>query len=123
MKDYNKILENQKEEIKNLLEEIKRAEETTKTFLNLCLENNIMEVAIGVNSDKMERCKDWPFNHNNSVFTNEVRNDLGYPAIWKVVGDMNIGAGCGNSMQYSIDSEVEIMPGYYEYRDGQWNIN
>jgi len=105
-------------EISDLKDEYLACSEFTTKFLETCSKYGISRVSISKKDEELEGCKYWPFGYQGSVFA-DGRHD-GWPTIWRVVEELKIGGGCGNSGQYCVN-DANLVNGIYEFKDGQWN--
>lgn len=108
--------------MKELERDVKAGTRFTDKFLKECSKHKIKKVAIGVADDSIPASKTYPFGKEGSVFSDESRSDSGFPAIWKVVSDLNISGGCGNSFQHEVTKEgtALLIDGVYHFEQGKW---
>ena len=118
-----------KQEIKNLQEKADKlaiayaeAEDFTKKFLKRCSAHKIKLVSVGIRTDLIEGCKDYPWGCEGSVFAEETARD-GFPAIWSVVEELDISGGAGNRNQHQINicAQSKLIDGIYEFKDKKWH--
>ena len=98
------------------------AEDFTEKFLKRCSAHKIKLVSIGIRTDLIENCKDYPWGCEGSVFA-EGRESDGFPAIWSVVEELDISGGAGNSNQHQINryAQSKLIDGIYEFKDKKWH--
>ena len=97
------------------------AEDFTENFLKKCYEHGVELVSIGIRTNLIKGCQEFPFSCDNSVFA-EKRDITGIPAIWFVVEELNISGGAGNDCQHQINqfAQSKLIDGIYEFKDKKW---
>lgn len=107
----------------DLKDDFEKSVEYTKVFLDECKNNGIKLVSIGKYDEEIKSTKNWPFYTPCSVFADKRTKD-GWPSIWRVVENLGISGGCGNSGQHQISSEsyARLVDGVYLYKDGKWSL-
>lgn len=123
LKEIHRRFYDKLEAIKNQLE---TAHIFTAAFLKKCSDAGYTAVAISRTHKSIPQSIDFPFGSDGSVFAhkkgagrkNEPRID-GWPAIWQITVEMNIGVGCGNSHQKQINT-AQLIDGVYHFKDGNW---
>ena len=93
--------------------------ELTKKLLTECSKHKIKRVAIGVYDENIESCRGWTYHYNGSIFTENIRDKDGWPAIWGIVENLDIAGSCGSSGQHDI-IQGKIDDGIYQFKDGEW---
>lgn len=90
----------------------------TDKFLNKCKQLGLSRVAVGIADQDTDGAKGWNGGYG-MVFSNDHRTGT-WPTIWKVIEDMQMEGGCGNSNQYQSSSVHRLVDGVYELKDGNW---
>ena len=112
-----------------LEEKYKQAKNFTAIFLDECKERDIAKVAIGRKSKSVPATQSWPFGFSGQVFQfvpeaapKDKDGDSKATRIWRVVDEMGIGGGCGNSNQHALSDEGnnKLIDGVYEFKHGKW---
>lgn len=122
MNDYKIKIKELEDAVKNLKLEYKASLEITTKVLTECKKQGIKRVSIGKKTDLIESAKIWGsggWGCRGSIFADEYSKD-GHPAIWEVAHNTKIGGGCGNSGQYQVRYDANLMEGVWELRDGKW---
>lgn len=120
MRNYTYEITRLETQLKSIKSDLKEASKFTQTFLDECGKSGIKVVSIGKKSELVPATVNFPFGCSGSVFQNsEVRDKYGWPAIWGVVGRLNIGGGCGNTDQYSV-KDCPLIEGVYELKGKTW---
>ena len=118
-----------KQEIKNLQEKADKlaiayaeAEDFTEKFLKRCSAHKIKLVSIGIRTDLIKECKDYPWGCEGSVFAEGTARD-GFPSIWSVVEELDISGGAGNRNQHQLNgyAQSKLIDGIYEFKDKKWH--
>lgn len=118
-----------KQEIENLQKKADKlavayaeAEDFTEKFLKRCSAHKIKLVSIGMRTELIDGCKDYPFGTQGSVFA-EGRTKDGWPSIWEVVRELDISGGAGNKFQHQVsyEAETKLVDGIYEFKDKKWH--
>lgn len=114
-------LEKLNSEYKNCVTEFKKASQFTEKFLKECAKKGITRIAIQEYDNDLKSCKNWPFEYDNNVFTNEAKTSE-WPAIWGVLKKFGIDGGCGNSMQHNLNEKGQalLVDGVYQLKAGKW---
>jgi hypothetical protein len=127
--DWSYKFENLQNEIKCLSERADKlaqayadAEDFTRKFLTQCSKHHIKLVSIGMRTELIDGCKDYPFDTHGSVFA-EGRTKDGWSSIWEVVSELDISGGAGNKFQHQVsyEAEVKLVDGVYEFKDKKWH--
>ena len=127
--DWSYKFENLQNEIKGLSERADKlaqayaeAEDFTRRFLTQCSKHHIKLVSIGMRTELIDGCKDYPFGTQGSVFA-EGRTKDGWSSIWKVVSELDISGGSGNQFQHQVsyEAEAKLVDGVYEFKDKKWH--
>lgn len=120
MKDYNYAIKNLETALSSLKKELADAKNITTNVLAECKKQGIKRVSIGKRTDKIESAKNWgSWGCQGSIFADERTKD-GWPAIWRVAEATKIGGGCGNSGQYQVRQDANLMEGVYELKGNVW---
>ena len=98
-------------------------QESTMAFLAECSKAKIKKVCIGVRHNSLPHTVSWPFEAEGNVFSDDVDNKEGWPAIWDVTKHFGYDGGCGNANQYSLtnEGEAQLADGAYHFKAGKWN--
>ena len=122
-------IEREKKYLESLEKEIEKQEKDyteclffTDKFLKRCSAHKIKAVCINERNPIVKESITYPFGEKGSVFANgRTKDDV--PAIWRVVEEMDISGGCGNTNQHQINElgMSKLIDGVYEYKDGKWN--
>ena len=98
------------------------AENFTEKFLKRCSAHKIKLVSVGIRTDLIEDCKNYPWSCEGSVFAEGTARD-GSPAIWSVVAELDISGGAGNKNQHQINryDQSKLIDGIYEFKDKKWH--
>ena len=122
MKDYLQKINSLAVEIQCLKKEFKAASKFTQKFLKECGNKGITAVSIGKKSSKVPASEGFSFSASGSVFQapSGTKDETGWPAIWGVVNELKIGGGCGNSDQYQIAYNSQLVEGVYELKGNTW---
>ena len=107
------------EKANSLAEAYAEAEDFTLRFLKCCSKRHIKLVSIGKKTELIESAKNFPFGYGGSVFADDIGSD-GWPTIWRVVEEMGIYGGCGNSGQHQVSCDAKLIDGVYEFKDKKW---
>ena len=121
MEDLYNSLENLESEIKELKGKVKIGIEFTQEFLNKCGKAGYTRISIGKVSKKVPATVNFPFGSASSVFgfPSGTEDETGCPAIWKVVEDLKISGGAGNSDQHQVEND-NLIEGIFELKKGKW---
>lgn len=122
MKDYEREIKNLQEELDCLKKDFENSKKITTKVLEECKKQGIKIVSIGKATDKIESAKEWSertWGCRGSIFADEKDNHA-YPAIWTVASKTGIGGGCGNTGQYQVDREANLMEGVWELKGNVW---
>ena len=121
-KEIKQEIENLQKKADKLAVAYAEAEDFTEKFLKRCSDHKIKLVSIGVRTDLIEDCKDYPWGCEGSVFA-EGRATDNYPAIWSVVEELDISGGVGNGYQHQINryAQSKLIDGIYEFKDKKWH--
>lgn len=97
--------------------------EATRKLLKKCQEYGLKRVCIGVRHKIVPESMGFPFSPVTSIFgivAPKADSDVeGSPAIWRVVDELGISTGAGNTNQHTADlSGIEM--GAYRFYGGQW---
>ena len=95
------------------------AEDFTLRFLKQCSKHKIKLVSIGTRTELIDSAKEFPFGCDGSVFADGYSKD-GWPVIWRVVEEMGIDGGAGNTGQHQVLSSANLVSGVYEFKDKKW---
>ena len=98
------------------------AKDFTRRFLGRCSAHKIRLVSIGVRTELINGCNNFPFACEGSVFAEGTARD-GSPAIWSVVAELDISGGAGNKNQHQINryAKSKLIDGIYEFKGGKWH--
>jgi hypothetical protein len=118
MKFENRIAELERE-TKAIKNELKEARVFTGKFLSICSKYKITRVAIGVSHESVKSSINFCFGGSGSIFSDEVRDNDDFPAIWKAVEEAGISGGCGNSYQHQADVS-KLVEGTYNFYKNKW---
>lgn len=119
IKSEIKILQKKSDKI---LAAYAEAEDFTRKFLDRCSAHKIRIVSIGIRTELINGCNNFPFGCEGSVFAEGTERD-GSPAIWSVVADLDISGGAGNQNQHQINryAQSRLIDGIYEFKDKKWH--
>lgn len=122
MKNFERQIEELTTKVNDLTESLKKAKVFTTTFLDECAKVGITRVSVGLASEKVPASVNYPFSPRSSVFQfpSGTKDKSGCTAISGVVHKLGISGGCGNSDQYQIKTDADLMEGVFELKKGQW---
>lgn len=96
----------------------------TLKLLSLASEYGYKRIAIGIRHKDIPKSVSFPFEPDRIVFgwpCDKTTTSGGtWPAIWKIIEKLGAGAGCGNSHQMQIKSEMFLDGYYYLDKDNTW---
>lgn len=96
----------------------------TYNLLRKCQKYGLKRVCVGVAHPLVPESMTFPWNPDGSVFGIDTpkglsKDDDGWPAIWRVVEDLGISWGAGNSNQHQARMDG-LQLGAYLYRNKKW---
>ena len=124
--DFERVIESAQQDIiaakkklDNIQDQLKAARTFTAQFLAKCKDSGIDKVSICRKHKSIPGTMDWPFGHEGSVFSNDVEEKSGWPAIWRVVTQCGIAGSCGNVNQHDANT-AKLIDGVYHLSKGKW---
>ena len=103
-----------------LAEAYAEAEDFTLRFLKQCSKHKVKLVSIGTRTDLIESSKTFPFGCSGSVFA-EGRDSFDWPVIWRIVEELGISGGAGNSGQHQVNCDAKLVDGVYKFENKTWH--
>lgn len=92
----------------------------TRRVLSECKKAGYKRICVECADSAVPISVSFPFGPKGSIFAlPNRRSGDGWPAIWKIIENLEIWEGCGNGQQVAVKSGV-LDQGYYYLVNGKW---